>query len=527
MATAWPQGEVPVIAVRVGRRRELGRRCAGCCDWPVRVRVQKGFRLRVEHLTGNRQTVLVVGADARGLLYGIGKLLREAVMERGTLDVRADLSVDSTPVVRLRGHQLGYRPKTNSYDAWDVALWEQYIRDLAVFGSNAIELIPPRSDDDADSPHFPLPPLRMMAEMSRLADEYGLDVWIWYPAMDKDYARSEDGRVRAEGVGATCSGSCRGSTRVFVPGGDPGHTQPKHLMALLEKQTANLQQATIRRRRCGCRRRASTQTWMDEFYALLKRRAGVAERRRPRAAGRAMPLPELRGRVPARYPIRDYPDITHSLQAQYPVPDWDLAFAADVGPRGDQPAAAGPGRHVRRPRAARIGLHHLLRGLQRRREQVRLERPRLGPEKPVLDILRRVQPVLHRPGATRRLRRRACWRWSATGSGPLATTRRRTRRSRSSRRWRRMARRRCANWRFQQALYRAYYDAYQRSRLLAETALEDRAMQLPRRPRHSARRMAVEQAERVLAEATTARRRTMARPAVALAEALFQTIRRS
>ena len=34
-------------------------------------------------------------------------------------------------------------------------MWESYIRDLAVFGANAIELIPPRSDDAADSPHFP------------------------------------------------------------------------------------------------------------------------------------------------------------------------------------------------------------------------------------------------------------------------------------------------------------------------------------------------------------------------------------
>ena len=32
------------------------------------------------------------------------------------------------------------------------------------------------------------------------------------------------------------------------------------------------------------------------------------------------------------------------------------------------------------------------------------------------------------------------------------------------------------NWRFQQALYRAYYDAYVRSRLLYETALEEQAM---------------------------------------------------
>src|SRR5207247_1250053 len=34
-----------------------------------------------------------------------------------------------------------------------------------------------------------------------------------------------------------------------------------------------------------------------------------------------------------------------------------------------------------------------------------------------------------------------------------------------------------ANWRFQQALYRAYYDAYVRSRLLYETDLENRAME--------------------------------------------------
>ncbi len=66
-------------------------------------------------------------------------------------------------------------------------MWEQYIRELAIFGNNTIELIPPRSDDADDSPHFPLPPIEMMVEMSRIANEYALDVSIWYPAMDKDY----------------------------------------------------------------------------------------------------------------------------------------------------------------------------------------------------------------------------------------------------------------------------------------------------------------------------------------------------
>jgi hypothetical protein len=106
----------------------------------------------------------------------------------GQVTLDDEFSSNTAPHYPLRGHQLGYRPKTNSYDAWDLATWEQYLRDLVVFGCNAIELIPPRSDDAASSPHFPRPPMEMMIGMSRLADEYGLDVWIWYPAMDKDYS---------------------------------------------------------------------------------------------------------------------------------------------------------------------------------------------------------------------------------------------------------------------------------------------------------------------------------------------------
>ena len=122
-------------------------------------------------------------------------------MAPGHVHLPEGLDLASTPKYPLRGHQLGYRPKTNSYDAWDLPQWERYIRDLAVFGTNAIELIPPRSDDDADSPHFPLPPLEMMAGMSQICDDYGLDVWIWYPAMDARLRRSQDGRARARGMG--------------------------------------------------------------------------------------------------------------------------------------------------------------------------------------------------------------------------------------------------------------------------------------------------------------------------------------
>ncbi len=231
-------------------------------------------------------TVCIAGHDARGVLFGVGHLLRKLEMSKHKASLPTELRIAAVPQTTLRGHQLGYRPKTNSFDGWTLAMWEQYIRDLAVFGTNAIELIPPRSDDAADSPHFPLPPLEMMVGMSRLADQYGLDVWIWYPAMDADYGNPATVAAALKEWGEVFQKLPR-IDAVFVPGGDPGHTPPAKLMALLEKQTANLKKyhpradvgfaaglqpgvaRRIPRHRCG--------------------QTGVAERRRARSADSCRP----------------------------------------------------------------------------------------------------------------------------------------------------------------------------------------------------------------------------------------------
>jgi hypothetical protein len=44
---------------------------------------------------------------------------------KGKLLIPVDLGIDSHPIVALRGHQLGYRPKVNSYDGFTVKMWEQ------------------------------------------------------------------------------------------------------------------------------------------------------------------------------------------------------------------------------------------------------------------------------------------------------------------------------------------------------------------------------------------------------------------
>src|SRR5262249_44258671 len=59
--------------------------------------------------------------------------------------------------------------------------------------------------------------------------------------------------------------------------------------------------------------------------------------------------------VPAKYPIRDYPDVTHSRHCQYPVPDWDVAFALTEGREVCNPRPLAMGHLFRRNRPHTIG----------------------------------------------------------------------------------------------------------------------------------------------------------------------------
>ena len=237
----WPSAAVPVIAIGPSHMVDS---FAGSYKQhvtsPPAEASKEGFQIRTIQGDAGAPVVLVIGNDARGVLFGAGRLLRELLMAPGECRCHTGWIWQPAPKYPLRGHQLGYRPKTNSYDGWDLAQWERYIRDLAVFGTNAIELIPPRSDDDADSPHFPLPPLEMMTGMSQALRRLRPRCLDLVSGDGRRLCGSQDRGICAQGVGRRSSRNCRRIDAVFVPGGDPGHTRPKVLMALLEKQAANL-----------------------------------------------------------------------------------------------------------------------------------------------------------------------------------------------------------------------------------------------------------------------------------------------
>jgi hypothetical protein len=522
----WPADAVPVILVGPARLAEtfpgpFHERVAALAT----TKEKDGFRIETWEPDGGAPVILVVGNDPRGVLFGVGRLLRELHMSAGRVSLPARLKTAASPRYRLRGHQLGYRPKTNSYDAWDLAQWERYIRELAVFGTNAIELIPPRSDDARTSPHFPLPPLEMMAGMSQIAADYDLDVWIWYPAMDADYADPKTVQF-ALAEWAEVFRKLPRIDAVFVPGGDPGHTAPKVLMALLEKQAENLRRFHPNAQ-MWVSPQSFSQDWLAEFLAILHAEpewlSGVVFGPQVRIS-----LPDLRKVVPAKYPIRDYPDITHSLRCQYPVPDWDVAYSVTEGrevinPRPRDQAAIF---HAFAPQT--IGFITYSEGCNDDVNKIIWSALGWDPDADVLDVLKQYSRYFLGLGpadtdgfAHGLLALEENWRGPLISNGTVDTTLAQFRSLEGRARPDVLL-----NWRFQQALYRAYYDAYVRARLIRETALEEEALGRLRAAGRGGTLAAMDQAERILARATDEPVAADLRQRVfALAEALYQSVR--
>ncbi|HOX38624.1 MAG TPA: hypothetical protein PL033_11595 [Candidatus Brocadiia bacterium] len=521
----WPAGAAAVVAV--GSRASLleltGAPLAGMIPASAPA-VAEGFSLSVRRGEGGRPIAVAAGNDERGVLFGIGRLLREFRMSRDRIEAPREINISTAPKYRIRGHQLGYRPKTNSYDAWTAAMWEQYFRDLAVFGANAIELIPPRSDDDADSPHFPLPPIEMMKQMSRLADEYGLDVWVWYPAMDRDYGNPDTVAFALKEWGAVFEQLPR-INAVFVPGGDPGHTQPKHMFALLEKQTEVLHR-THPDAQMWMSPQSFNGAWMDEFHEILSREqpkwlSGIVFGPQNRTS-----LEELRAKVPAQYPIRHYPDITHTFKCQFPAPDWDIAFAFTEDREPINPRPADYANAIRLTAEYTDGFITYSEGCNDDVNKAVWACLGWDPDMPLIDALRQysryfIGPQFEDDFAQGLLALERNWQGPIlTNRGIFATL------ALFQDMERRAGPQELLKWRFQQALYRAYYDTYVARRFAHEAELERRAMDALGREEKIGSISAMREAETILDQAVLAPVAGELRARVfELAEALFQSAR--
>lgn len=286
------------------------------------------------------ESVTISGGTERAVLFGIGRLLREMTMDweqsyatplRSSVFCPADLHIESKPDYPIRWHQIAYRPKTNSYDAFSVDDMKREILEAAFFGCNGIEMIPPGLDDAEQSPHFQVPWLEMLWEASNWCDQLDLQVSMWFPNFPgSDEAHWQ--RVFA---------SLKRLDSLFVPGGDPGGLKPPDLFNGVEKKAAFLRSNFF----------PEASVWVSSQYGLgvsvdLELEPWIPSERldgwfeelgTPRVKAfldgvvygpwSALPLDEYVARVPEGYLIRNYPDICHSASCEFPVRGWHPIFA--------------------------------------------------------------------------------------------------------------------------------------------------------------------------------------------------------
>jgi hypothetical protein len=508
----------------------------------------EGFTIKVKNNVRNSPTLFIIGNDSRGMLFGAGYFLRKSSMipptsqhdpDRfeewsaarrigmipGKLMVPGDIDIETYPVLPLRGHQLGYRPKVNTYDGWTAEMYEQYIRDLIVFGTNAIELIPPNTDDDSYSPMFTLPPHEMNIRISKILEKYGIDAWYWYPLMYDDYSISENFQRSLDEAEAIFS-SLPKIDAVFNPGGDPGIVEPHLLFDYMEAQAQILRKYHPEAEMWLSPQGFSVHQFYNVFLPLLEEEpewlTGIVQGPWVRKN-----VDNLRTIIPSKYPIRWYPDITHTRSCQYPVPNWDLAYAQTLDREPINP----------RPVDQSIIFHSVnpdnLYGFLTYSEGVNDDVNKIvwsglgwNPDTDLLDILRDYSRFFIGPDYTDDFAR-GLLDLEQNWNGPLLSNnlvyvnhaKFQTMEKRSLPGVR-------LNWRFQQALYRSYYDAYTRSRLLYETQLEDAAMNILRKAPEVGSVTAMNLAKEILDKAKLEkvsedwRQRTFE-----LAEALFHSIR--
>ncbi len=500
-------------------REEIARRCAvnlgmsnslpptapaivlGTADTPEIPAKPDGYAIRVEAAATPAPRVYLTGHDARGTLFAVGRLIRLLDFGNETLSLAPDTHIATAPAYPLRGTQLGYRDTANSYDAWDMPQFEQYIRDMILFGANSIELIPSLYPGEKNGKVMQRPVWDATIDQAKLVNAYGLDLWLWMAAL-KDLSKPEEARAELERWGRLFK-SIDHIAGVFVPGGDDGDNLAQDLMPWLKELAKVLKEshpeATLW---------VSNQTFEadedDYFFKYLETEANGWLTGVVYGPWSRMTVEQLRARTPARYPIRDYPDLTHTARCQYSVSAWDTAYAHTLGREPVCPRPRAMRQIFHRTLPSTCGIISYSDGIHDDFNKVMSIALAWDPETTAESILQDYGRAFFTTQQAKAVaegltRLETDWDLPAHDSGAQVNA--------TLAQWRAIGEAAPAlpkeNWRFQMYLFRACYDAYVQHRVVAEGDAETHALEALRAARTLGPDESVAKAQAALAAGTT------------------------
>jgi hypothetical protein len=438
-------------------------------EWDAVSHKAEGFHIRVLPAGAGRPvTVLVLGNDPRGVMFGVGKLLRSLEWANGSIRLPDALSVDLSPDRAIRGHQIGYRPTANSYDAFTLEQLEQYFRDMVIFGANSVESTPLH---EGRSPVMKYDRAFVNTKFGELCEKYDLDHWAWIPVevILPNPVKEAEFLKKLEAF----SKSCRRLDAVFVPGGDPGDNHLKELLAYAEQMAVVLRKYHPKATIWISLQRVS-QSDTDYFYAYL------ASKKPDWYGGTVMgpsspPMEITRQRTPKRYKLRWYPDITHITRCQYPIPWLDPAWGVTLGREPVNPRPVDYAAIYQNDYRFTDGFLSYSDGVHDDFNKCLWSQLAWQPDIPPRDVAVEYARYFFRPdlaqaGADGLLALEVNLRGGIINNSSVDGT---------LLAWQQLERKLAGtrtNWRFNLHLLRAYYDAYTRQRAIYEQGLEKEAL---------------------------------------------------
>ena len=272
--------------------------------------------------------IVLSAKGIRGFVFAVGKFLRNIVKSGNGIELVRDISGRYSPDKSIRGHQLGYRTTPNTYDAWSYDDYYRYYLDLMFFGVNTVEHIPYQSGVSKRNRLMKYDEEEFLVRASELADDLDLDVSLWHPNYDNE--TDESAALRRKKLYA----KLKRLDYVFIPGGDPGNLPADVFINRCIAVSKALKEVHPEAQMWpSAQMPREIPGWADVFIEKMNLMPaeidGIIY-----GPNHALPLEELREKLPGKYPLRFYPDITHNVRCEYPVHyydnDWHFALCTGL-----------------------------------------------------------------------------------------------------------------------------------------------------------------------------------------------------
>ena len=319
-------------------------------------------------------------------------------------------------------------------------------------------------------PLMRVPRKEMNVRMSEICQRYDQDYWVWTPA-DFDLADTAK-RAKALQDHEALYKACPRLDGIFIPGGDPGDNHPSLVLPFMKDLSVLL-----------ARHHPKAKVWLS-LQGFRGDRAEYVYRfldeEKPAwfggiVCGPSSPsIPSTRKRLDPRYPIRSYPDITHNVRCQYPIPWWDTALAVTLGREAINPRPVQYAEIHNASAPYTAGFLSYSDGVHDDVNKVLWNVLAWNSDTPPREILIEYArfffaPEVAETAADGILALEKNWIGSLRDNGGVDAT---------LALWNGLEKQAPAlegNWRWQMCLVRAVYDAYTRHRLIYESALEEEA----------------------------------------------------